>query len=46
MRPNASPVSQKEDLYLFEVIAMAKGYEENNEDQYVCMLFDLLLYRF
>lgn len=44
-RPNAAPVSQKEDLHLFEVIAMAKGYEQNNEESYVCMLFDLLLYR-
>lgn len=39
-------VSSKEDLELLAVISSVKGYESVNESQYVCVLFDLLLYRY
>lgn len=39
-------VSCKEDLELLATVAAVKGYESINEQQYVCVLFDLLLYRF
>ena len=39
-------VSCREDLELLATVAAVKGYESINEQQYVCVLFDLLLYRF
>lgn len=38
-------VSTADDLELLAQIASVKGYEAVNEQQYVCVLFDLLLYR-
>ena len=39
-------VSTADDLELLAQIASVKGYEAVNEQQYVCVLFDLLLYRY
>jgi hypothetical protein len=38
--------STQEDLQLLSIISGQKGYESINEQQYVCILFDLLLYRY
>lgn len=38
--------SEKDDLNLLEVIASVKGYESEKEEAYVCILFDLMLYRY
>jgi hypothetical protein len=39
------PVPEKEDLDLIEAISLTKGFESVNESEYICILFDLMLYR-
>jgi len=38
-------VSSSDDLKLLEAISTIKGFEANEENKYVCILFDLMLYR-
>jgi hypothetical protein len=40
------PVREQEDTELLSSISATKGFEQVNENEYICILFDLMLYRY
>lgn len=38
--------SEAQDLELLSEISLVKGFESYEEQKYICVLFDLMLYRY
>jgi len=43
---NTNENEEKENIELIEAIATFYNFESVNPDEYICMLFDLMLYRY